>query len=199
MKKLTTTLLFLILSLFLISCGSETKSEQKIIDSKQSVEARKVLTHNNTAGEISFTVYDTQGTLHNSSKWIGKKPVVINIWGTWCPPCRAEIPALVKAYKEYKNKGVEILGLAVGRDTPQKVNQFAAQNNVNWVMMMGGQGIQSLVEKYQIRSVPSTIFIDKNGKVMKVWSPHSNSMVEAYVGGLHYEQFTKMLDSLLTI
>ena len=181
-QKLITAAGILILSAFLISCGGETESK-----SESSVTA---------SDAVSFEVYDTKGKLRNASEWIGKQPVVINVWGTWCPPCRAEMPALVKAYEEYKNKGIEIIGMAVGRDTPQTVEMFASQNNVNWQMMMG---TKEFAQKFQLSSVPSTIFVDRNGKVMKVFSPRTQQYEEVYIGALSYELFTKYLDTLLSI
>lgn len=196
MNKLVIALTLLFTTMVVISCGTETKSAQKD-DGSAKVEQKD--NQQQTTADISFEAYDTKGTLRNASEWIGKEPVVINLWGTWCPPCRAEVPELVKAYEAYKNKGVEFVGLAVGRDTPQKVNDFAAQNNMNWVMLMGGDGIRDLVQKYGIQSVPTTIFVDKTGKIMKVYSPRVGGLTDTYVGGLHYSQMTKYLDSLLTI
>ena len=93
--------------------------------------------------DVAFQVYDIYGTLQRSGKWIGKQPVVVNFWGTWCPPCRREIPELVKLYNEYYSKGVEILGMAV-KDTPDRVSRYASQAQMGWVMLLADDDLRGL-------------------------------------------------------
>ena len=178
------------LSWVFISCGGDTQSKQ--VDSTDTKKTEQT----KTSEVITFTVTDTNGKIRNSSEWIGKQPVVLNIWGTWCPPCRAEIPDFVKAYEIYKEKGVEILGIAV-RDTPDKVLKFAGQNNMKWQMMLFSD--DALRVRFDIQAVPTTIFIDRNGKVMEIFNPRTNGMTESYSGPMRFDLFTKHLDSLLTI
>ena len=198
MKKILFVLIVLSSIACLISCGGETESKsnaEAVADKTPTEEPQQ----KQIASSLKFEAYDIKGTLRKSDEWIGKQPVVINFWGTWCPPCRAEMPSLVKAYEEYKNKGVEFVGIAVGRDTPQTVSQYASQNNVNWEMLMAGQEVMGMVEHFEISSVPSTIFIDKNGKVMKVTSPYTDGLSDKYVGPLNHGTFTKLLDSLIAL
>jgi len=132
-----------------------------------------------------FAAYDVEGNLHQSSEWIGKQPVVINVWGTWCPPCRREIPELVRLYDEYHKKGVEMLGMAVARgDTPQKVESFAEQHNMKWVMLMAQN--QHLYALGVLTGVPTTIFYDRKG--------HE---VNRFVGPRDYETFKRAFESIL--
>lgn len=113
------------------------------------------------AAAISFAAYDTKGNLRQSTEWVGKQAgVVVNIWGTWCGPCRMEIPALVELYETYKGKGIEIVSLAVN-DPPDRVEQYAAKNNMNWVMLMGDE--QSVRPFGTISGVPTTIFYNSRG------------------------------------
>ena len=133
---------------------------------------------------VSWTAPDIDGNLRSSSEWIGKKPVVINFWGTWCPPCRREIPDLVRVYEEYKPKGVEIISFAL-RDTPEKVRSFAAQANMDWVMLMGGDN-EILVDYNFGGSVPTTIFLDRTGKE-----------VGRFVGPRNYQTFKQAFEAIL--
>ena len=111
---------------------------------------------------ISWAARDIDGIVHESSEWIGKQPVVINFWGTWCPPCRREIPHLVKAYQEFNPKGVEIIGIAL-RDSPGRVRDYAAKANMDWVMLIAGD--QKMLADYRFSGgVPTTIFLDRSGK-----------------------------------
>ena len=191
MKKFVLTSAVLALTCFFISCGGETKSQQQDTpkDSTKTEQPK-------STGDLSFSVKDLDGVIHNSSEWVGKKPLVINIWGTWCPPCRAEIPGFVKAYDIYNKKGVEFLGIAV-KDTPDKVDKFATANNMKWVMTLFNT--PELVERFRIEAVPTTIFVDRNGNVMKIFNPRTNTYTESFSGAMHYEQFVGYLDTLLTI
>ena len=132
---------------------------------------------------VQFAAYDIKGNLHNSDEWIGKQPTVINVWGTWCPPCRREIPDLVRLNQEYREKGVALLGLAV-RDTPQKVETFAATNKMTWVMMIGER--QQLSTLGVTTGVPTTIFFNREGKE-----------VQRFVGPRNYDVFKQAFEAIL--
>jgi thiol-disulfide isomerase/thioredoxin len=130
----------LILTAALVSCGSGSKQ---------------------TETDQHFKVFDITGKSHRSDEWIGKQPVVLNFWGTWCGPCRKEIPDLVRLYNEYAPKGIEILSLAV-RDRPDRVDGFSKQYGMRWVMLMASRNI---LIRYRVASgIPQTIFLDKDGQ-----------------------------------
>ena len=134
------------------------------------------------ANLIQFTAVDIDGNTHHGSEWIGKQPVVINFWGTWCPPCRKEIPDLVKVYREYKDKGVQIVSLAVN-DSPDQVKDYASKAQMDWVMLMGDNDVAQIFGG--IRGVPTSIFYDRNGKE-----------VGRFVGGRDYDTFKKAFDMI---
>ena len=171
----------LMLSLF-SSCGGDS-SEAGQPDQQAQVANRTTPQVNPTSEIVRFSALDVNGKQRSSDEWIGQQPVVINIWGTWGPPCRREIPDLVRLYEEYRSKGVEILGLAV-RDTPQQVEGFAAKNNMKWVMLMGER--QNVLTLGSIRGVPTTIFLDKNGKELN-----------RFVGPRDYGTFKQAFESIL--
>ena len=130
-----------------------------------------------------FKAYDLAGRLHNSTEWIGKQPVVLNFWGTWCPPCRREIPDLVKLYNEYRGKGVEIVGLAV-KDQPMNVKVFSQEAGMDWVMLMADYDVLS---QFNVTGgIPTTIFLDKNG-----------NEIGRVIGAQSYEQFKPRFDAIL--
>ena len=153
LKKITSLIMLTaIAAFFIISCGGDNQAEQTTENPSAETAAIE--------SDFLFTAYDTDGTLRNSAEWVGKKPVVLNFWGTWCPPCRKEIPDLVKVYNELHPRGIEIIGLAV-RDQSDNVIQFAKENGMNWVMLMADN---SLAMRYQITGVPTTIFVSREGK-----------------------------------
>ncbi|MCK4573212.1 MAG: TlpA family protein disulfide reductase [candidate division Zixibacteria bacterium] len=164
-------------SLF-VSCGSDSQSKETDTPSKQPATEQAT----GTGGEFDFAAYDLDGTLRQSTEWVGNKPVVLNFWGTWCPPCRKEIPDLIKVYEEYQPKGVEIIGLAV-RDNAGKVAQFTRQQGMNWVMLMAEV---DLVARYRVSGVPTTIFLDRQG-----------NEIGRFIGPRDYETFRKAFDAIM--
>ncbi len=97
------------------------------------------------------------------------KVVIVDFWGTWCPPCRAEIPAFIKLRGTY-SKDLEIVGLAYERgeaaDAPQKVIAYGLKTNVNYPCAIGEQATKAMVPEF--RGFPTTLFIDRAGKVRMV-------------------------------
>lgn len=92
--------------------------------------------------------------------------VIINIWATWCPPCRAEMPALQKVYEEHREK-VEILAInATNQDSLDTVQEFAQSNNLSFPILLDENGL--VAESYQLRSLPTSIFIDPSGLIQEV-------------------------------
>ncbi|MCH9024929.1 MAG: TlpA family protein disulfide reductase [candidate division Zixibacteria bacterium] len=141
-----------LISLIIAGCSSSDSSSRPKNDSNSASISTINVPH--------FSAKDIDGEWRHSSEWLGKQPVVINVWGTWCPPCRREIPDLAKLYEEYKPKGVELISLAV-KDTPDRVRQYAERNNMNWVLLMSED--QILIDYKATRGVPTTIFIDRDG------------------------------------
>lgn len=94
------------------------------------------------------------------------KPVWINFWGTWCPPCREEMPAMQKMYQKYKDDLV-ILGVSMGpRDDPGMVSEFLKQYNYGWTFIHDSD--MQVAAKYQAVSIPMSYFIGPDGVVKAV-------------------------------
>lgn len=185
-KKYSGYLLLALLMLTIISCGSSNQAQEKDNVSQTNQEPTTAATAeiNEINNQFIFNAYDTKGTLHSSSEWIGKQPVVINFWGTWCPPCRREIPELKKLYAEYNSRGVEILGIAVPRREQAKdIENFASQQEMYWQLLIA---TQEMGVKYSIQSVPTTIFLDKNG-----------NEVDRLIGLHDYENLKKSFEKIL--
>lgn len=118
---------------------------------------------------IDFTLKDQYGNEHTLSKYRGKT-IFLNFWGTWCPPCRGEMPYIEELYNEYgkDNNDIIILGVAapnLGREgSEEEIVNFLSENNYTFpvVMDFGGE----LVYKYGIGGFPTTFIINEDGEVV---------------------------------
>lgn len=93
------------------------------------------------------------------------KAVVLNFWGSWCEPCRTEMPALTKLYEKYQEKGLVVLGVNIA-ETDVTAAQFVKQYQLNFPIWMDRD--REIVDLYKIGPIPSTYFIDPNGKIAYV-------------------------------
>lgn len=100
------------------------------------------------------------------------KPLLINIWATWCVPCREEFPDLVKVNEKYKGK-VDVIGISV--DFPDEINSkilpFAEKNKVNFKLYVNSESDQEKFINYFDKewngAIPATFIYDANGKQVK--------------------------------
>ena len=178
MKKILMGILIPAAILFL-SCSSSESKKQSSADTSDNMATEKSA---ETAGP-TFAVEDIDGKKHTYDEFKGKSPVVLNFWGTWCPPCRAELPDLKKIYADYSPKGIEFIGLAV-RDTPGLVRDFAAKNEMAWMMLIANQ--EALISFNVTLGIPTTIFIDRNGNEQG-----------RLIGLSTYEQFKAQIEKIL--
>ncbi|RJQ24877.1 MAG: TlpA family protein disulfide reductase [Peptococcaceae bacterium] len=95
-----------------------------------------------------------------------EKYIFINFWNTWCPPCQAEMPDLNRLYLQYRNKNVEFLfiNITAQEKSEKAVIEFLQQNNLQLPVFLDKKG--EVAGSYGIRSIPTTIVIKPNGKVV---------------------------------
>lgn len=119
---------------------------------------------------IDFTLYDQYGETHTLSEYKGKV-VFLNIWATWCPPCKEEMPHIEELYEEYnKNQDdVVILGVAapnLGREgSEDHIKEFLEDNNYTFPVVFDEDA--SMVYGYGISAFPSTFIINKEGYITR--------------------------------
>ncbi len=93
------------------------------------------------------------------------KVVILDFWATWCGPCRMEIPGLVRLYQQFRGKGLEVVGLSVevNDNRPKEYfDKFMSENQITYPM---GLATMDTLRNYGVNPIPSTFFLDKNGKV----------------------------------
>jgi thiol-disulfide isomerase/thioredoxin len=113
--------------------------------------------------ETSFATLS--GKPRRLADYVGKV-VVVDVWATWCGPCRVEIPHLVELAKEFKGRGVEVIGLTTedpAKDT-EKVREFVGQFKINYpIGWANGEFASSLMSGRN--SIPQTYVIGRDGRV----------------------------------
>lgn len=95
------------------------------------------------------------------------KVTIVDIWGTWCPPCRMEVPHFVALRENYKDKGVEIVGINEEHVTASKVKEtieeFAKETGINYTLAIGDNKVEEQIPEFS--AFPTTLFLDREGKV----------------------------------
>ena len=103
-----------------------------------------------------------QGRTIRLSDYKGKV-VLLNFWTTWCPPCRAEIPDLVRWQREYKRQGLQVIGITYPPEKLGEVRRFVRKFGVNYPVALGTKETKALF--YQGENLPITVVIDREGNV----------------------------------
>ena len=93
--------------------------------------------------------------------------VLVNLWATWCPPCRAEMQTIEKVYNEYKGDGFTVLAVNMTyQDDPFNVMPFVHEQGLTFPILLDETG--ALAKAYQLRSLPSSYFVGRDGIINEV-------------------------------
>ena len=110
------------------------------------------------APDFTLTDARTGKPIHLAS--LRGRPLWINFWATWCPACVEEMPAMKKAYTEYKEKGLLILGVD-DDEPPADINNFTTKNGYDWTFLLDPGG--KVIDLYRVDGIPTHWFVGKDG------------------------------------
>ena len=141
--------------------------------------------HRQSAPQISGTTLD--GKAFSLSQDAGHI-VVLNVWGSWCAPCREEGPALEEAYQKYQAKGVDFLGINT-RDDNAAAQAYVSDTGITYPSLQDPDEMVVLQFKaiFPATTVPSTVILDQQGKV-----------AVRVLGGVTEPELEQQLDALLS-
>ncbi|MDM7922542.1 MAG: TlpA disulfide reductase family protein [Pyrinomonadaceae bacterium] len=99
------------------------------------------------------------------------KVLLLNLWATWCGPCREEMPELVKMQDQYREQGFEIIGLNTDDgDTPEMVDKFSKEMNLNYTLVFASTEMQdALLKVSKYGGIPQSFLVDREGNLRGVF------------------------------
>ena len=113
-----------------------------------------------------FTLESLSGDQVSLSDLRGKV-IVLNLWASWCPPCRAEMPALQRVYQENHERGLEVLAVNMtAQDNIAAVEAFVQEFELTFPILLDTSG--EVGNRYLMRALPTTFFIDQDGAIQRV-------------------------------
>ncbi len=178
-SRVLSILLAVVLAFAVISCSGNGG------DAKANAAPEKTAPRQNLQKAPNFNLTTLEGKTISLADYKGKM-LILNMWDTWCPPCRAEIPDFVELYEQYKTKGLEILGVAFGREGELAVRKFVKEYKINYT---GALANQDIMNGYgPINSIPTTFIIDQDGNIYK-----------KYIGFRDKATFEKDIKTLLNL
>lgn len=146
--------------------------------------------------KVSFSSKDMAGNVVTSDIFAKNKLTMVNIWGTFCPPCIREMPDLAKLNSANKSNGVEVIGIPIDIvDRKGNVVPYTKADGDAIIKQTGADYTHVVPTKdmldgvlRNIQAVPATIFVDKDGKIVG----------QMYLGARSQKDWQKIIDSLLS-
>jgi len=134
-----------------------------------------------------FTLDTLGGESATLSAYRGKV-VIVNLWASWCGPCRAEMPAIQKVYAANRQRGLEVLAVnSTFQDSQADAQEFAQNSGLTFPILLDRDGAVS--KRYLLRALPSTFFIDRKGVIRSVvfGGPMTEALVQTKIEALLQE------------
>jgi peroxiredoxin len=93
------------------------------------------------------------------------KPLIVNFWATWCPPCRAEMPSFQRAWEQLEAEGIGVIAINVGEDA-ETIGQFTDESPVTFPLPMDEKS--QTIQAWPVSGVPTTFVVDAKGRLAYV-------------------------------
>jgi thiol-disulfide isomerase/thioredoxin len=111
-----------------------------------------------------FDLQDPEGNPQRLADYKGK-PVILNFWATWCPPCREEMPSMQRAHEAVAPEGIALVAINVGEDA-DTIEQFLASYPVDFPLPMDLDS--KVVQSYPVKGLPTTFVLDPEGRLVYI-------------------------------
>jgi thiol-disulfide isomerase/thioredoxin len=129
------------------------------------------------AHPFPFTAKDLDGHPLSLAQYRGKV-VLLDFWATWCPPCVAEMPDIIAAYRKYHAGGFDIVGLSLD-ESQSALGGFIQRNHMPWRQVFGGRNFESPIPRqYGVIAIPFSLLIGRDGKISAV-AEHGSELTAA--------------------
>lgn len=109
-----------------------------------------------------FELQGPSGDTYNLAEMQGQ-PVIVNFWATWCPPCRAEMPAMQRAWETLRDEGVMLVGVNVG-ESEGEIAAFVERLGVDFPLPMDTD--MSVSQQWPMKGLPTTFVVDPEGRIV---------------------------------
>lgn len=110
-----------------------------------------------------FALPDLEGRVHRLSEYAGKV-VFLNVWATWCPPCREEMPSMERLHRRYAAEGLAILAVSEDEGGQEPVESFVRSLGLTFPILLDPEGV--IPRAYGVTGYPETFLIDRSGRVV---------------------------------
>ena len=168
------TALVLIASFFTMKVEIMNRPILKLLEEKAAVEEQKPPEPGPMQGKVApqFELSSTTGKIFKLSDYKGKL-VFLNVWATWCPPCRDEMPSMERLYQELKGPHFEMLAVSIDEDGAQSVPPFVEELGLSFPVLLDPEKKDAeiyredgIAKNYMITGVPETYLIAGNGVII---------------------------------
>jgi len=118
-----------------------------------------------SAQKVELELKDINGRVLKLADYKGKV-LLINFWATWCAPCRAEIPELIKLQSKYKDKGLQIVGITYPPEDLSEVKRYVKNAKVNYPIAIGTKATKAKFTTSE--TLPITVVIGRDGNAKHI-------------------------------
>jgi len=111
-----------------------------------------------------FRLPDLDGATHQLADYRGKV-VFLNVWATWCPPCRDEMPSMERLHQRYAREGLVLLAVSEDEGAREQVETFVRSLNLTFPILLDPEGV--IPRAYGVTGYPETFLIDRSGRIVE--------------------------------